>query len=63
MKVTKVLSIVVLFLGMVACKGKGPAGELVGSTSSVGFVEANPFGMVLVRKGAFLNGISVWHRI
>ena len=56
MKVTKVLSIVVLFLGMVACKGKGPAGELVGSTSSVGFVEANPFGMVLVRKGAFLMG-------
>ena len=31
MKVTKVLSIVVLLLGMVACKGKGPAGELVGA--------------------------------
>ena len=55
MKVTKVLSIVVLLLGMVACKGKGPAGELVG-TMSGGFVEANPFGMVLIRKGAFSMG-------
>ena len=54
MKVTKVLSIVVLLLGMVAC-GK-PAGELVGATSGAGFVEANPFGMVLIRKGAFLMG-------
>lgn len=56
MKVTKVLSIVVLLLSMVAC-GK-PAGELVGATSGAGFVEANPYGMVLVRKGAFLMGAN-----
>ena len=56
MKVTKVLSIVVLLLGMVAC-GK-PAGELVGATSGAGFVEANPYGMALIRKGSFLMGAN-----
>lgn len=54
MKVTKVLLLVVLLLGMVACGT--PAGELVGASSGVGFIEANPFGMVLVRKGSFLMG-------
>ena len=56
MKVTKLLSIVVLMLCMIAC-GK-PVGELVGTTSGVGFVESNPYGMVLVRKGAFLMGAN-----
>ena len=56
MKVTKLLSIVVLMLCMIAC-GK-PAGELVGTTSGAGFVESNPYGMVLVRKGAFLMGAN-----
>ena len=56
MKVTKLLSIVVLMLCMVACNK--PAGELVGASSGAGFVEANPFGMVLVRKGAFLMGAN-----
>ena len=54
MKVTKVLLLVVLLLGMVACGT--PAGELVGAASGAGFIEANPFGMVLVRKGSFLMG-------
>ena len=54
MKVTKVLLPVVLLLGMVACGT--PAGELVGASSGAGFIEANPFGMVLVRKGSFLMG-------
>ena len=56
MKVTKVLLLVVLLLGMVACGT--PAGELVGASSGAGFVEANPFGMVLVRKGSFLMGAN-----
>ncbi len=56
MKVTKLLSIVVLMLCMVACNK--PAGELVGASSGAGFVESNPFGMVLVRKGAFLMGAN-----
>ena len=56
MKVTKLLSIVVLMLCMIAC-GK-PVGELVGTTSGAGFVESNPYGMVLVRKGAFLMGAN-----
>lgn len=56
MKVTKLLSIVVLMLCMIAC-GK-PVGELVGTTSGTGFVESNPYGMVLVRKGAFLMGAN-----
>ena len=54
MKVTKVLSVVVLLLSMVACSK--PVGELVGAASGAGFAEANPYGMVLIRKGAFLMG-------
>ena len=54
MKVTKVLSIVLLLLTMVSC-GK-PVGELVGASTGPSMLEANPFGMVLVRKGAFLMG-------
>ncbi len=56
MKVTKVLSIVVLLLGLVACNK--PVGELVGSRPGGGFIEPNPYGMVLIRKGAFLMGAN-----
>lgn len=54
MKVTKVLPIVVLAaLSMAACS---PKGELVGATKATDFKEANPYGMVFIRKGAFLMG-------
>ena len=54
MKLTKVLSIAVVLLGMVACNK--PAGELVGVSTGAAFREATPYGMVFVRKGAFLMG-------
>lgn len=54
MKITKVLPIVVLAgLSMVACS---PKGELVGAAKPTNFKEANPYGMVFIRKGAFLMG-------
>lgn len=53
MKVTKVLSLV-LVCGLIACNK--PAGELVGATKSIPFKEANPYGMVFVKGGAFLMG-------
>ena len=56
MKLTKVLSIVVLMLGLVACNK--PAGELVGASTGHAFREVNPYGMVFIRKGAFLMGAN-----
>lgn len=54
MKITKVLPIVVLVgLCTVAC---APKGELVGASKAANFKEANPYGMVFIRKGAFLMG-------
>ena len=54
MKLAKVLSIAVLLLSFVACNK--PAGELVGAGKPMFSREANPYGMVFVRKGAFLMG-------
>ena len=56
MKLTKVLSIAVMLLMFVACNK--PAGELVGVSSGAAFRESNPYGMVFVRKGAFLMGAN-----
>ncbi len=55
MKITRVLSFaVVAVVGLSACSNK--TGELVGSRKTVPFKEANPYGMVFIRKGAFLMG-------
>jgi len=55
MKITRVLPIVVLVaFGLAACNK--PAGELVGASKATNFKEANPYGMVFIRKGAFLMG-------
>lgn len=55
MKITRVLPIVVLAaFGLAACNK--PAGELVGASKATNFKEANPYGMVFIRKGAFLMG-------
>lgn len=56
MKLLKNLSIFVLLLAMSACNK--PAGELVGVHTSGMMKEANPVGMVYVRKGAFLMGAN-----
>lgn len=54
MKLTKVLSIAVILLMFVACNK--PAGHLVGVSSNSLSSEANPYGMIFIRKGAFLMG-------
>ena len=56
MKVAKFLPIFVLALLMSACNK--PAGELVGASVAGPMGEANPYGMVFVRKGAFLMGAN-----
>ena len=56
MKVAKFLPIFVLALLMSACNK--PAGELVGASVAGPIGEANPYGMVFVRKGAFLMGAN-----
>ncbi|MBO5816938.1 MAG: SUMF1/EgtB/PvdO family nonheme iron enzyme [Paludibacteraceae bacterium] len=54
MKVAKFLPIIVLALGLSACNK--PAGELVGSYVAGPDKDAEPLGMVFVRKGSFLMG-------
>jgi len=56
MKVSKVLSAIALVALFTACNK--PAGELVGVANSVKFKEANPYGMVFVRKGSFMMGAN-----
>ena len=52
MKVTKILSLIALMAVVASCNK--PAGELVGSRKSTNFKEANPYGMLFIKKGSFL---------
>ena len=54
MKITKVLPIAVFSFLLVACNK--PAGELVGTGVNSNFKEAHPYGMVFIKKGAFMMG-------
>lgn len=54
MKVVKFLSVAAMALMLAACNG--PAGELVGVQKNTDFKEANPFGMVFIKKGSFMMG-------
>lgn len=54
MKLKSILPIIALMSLLVACNK--PAGELVGATKSTKFSEANPYGMVLIKKGTFMKG-------
>ena len=56
MKVTKLLSVMALVAVFAACNK--PAGELVGVANSAQFKEANPYGMVFIRKGSFMMGAN-----
>ena len=57
MVMKKKLIIFVLPFVLFACNK--PAGELVGMGVNGSFKEANPYGMVFVKKGAFLMGYNV----
>lgn len=54
MKLKNILYVVALGLVVASCNG--PEGELVGANPSSKFKEANPYGMVYVKKGAFMMG-------
>lgn len=54
MKIAKTLTLTTLVTLLVAC-GR-PAGELVGVNKPGNFREANPYGMVFIKKGAFMMG-------
>ena len=56
MKISKILSIIVLTLGLSACNK--PIGELVGASVSGPLKDAEPYGMVFMRKGSFLMGTN-----
>ena len=50
MKLTKILPIIALSIVMAGCNK--PAGELVGAYKSTNFKEANPYGMLFIKKGS-----------
>ena len=56
MKVTKILPIIALAIVMASCNQ--PAGELVGAIKSTNFKEANPYGMLFIKKGSFMMGAN-----
>lgn len=56
MKLKTLLTIVALSVLAVSCNK--PAGELVGAGQNGNFKEANPYGMVFVKKGSFLMGAN-----
>ena len=57
MKVTKFLPLVALVaMVMVGCNK--PAGELVGAYNATTFKEANPYGMLFIKKGSFMMGAN-----
>ncbi|MBR5827880.1 MAG: SUMF1/EgtB/PvdO family nonheme iron enzyme [Paludibacteraceae bacterium] len=56
MKVAKFLPIIMLALGLSACNK--PAGELTGAYTTGPTRDVDPYGMVFIRKGAFLMGAN-----
>ncbi len=56
MKIVKFLFCAVLAMTLAACNK--PAGELVGASNDTKFKEANPYGMIFIRKGAFMMGAN-----
>jgi hypothetical protein len=56
MKITRILPIVVLVLGLSACNK--PAGELIGASVGGPTGDAEPYGMRYIRKGSFLMGAN-----
>ena len=56
MKVTKILPLIVFAIALASCNK--PAGELVGVRKSTNFKEANPYGMLFIKKGSFMMGAN-----
>ena len=56
MKVTRILPLIALAIVLVGCNK--PAGELVGARKVGVFKEANPYGMLFIKKGSFMMGAN-----
>ena len=56
MKVTKILPILALAVALASCNQ--PGGELVGVGKGSNFKEANPYGMLFIKKGSFMMGAN-----
>ena len=56
MKIFKILPILALAALVAGCNK--PAGELVGAGQNGNFQEADPYGMVFIKKGSFLMGAN-----
>ena len=56
MKVAKILPVIALSIALASCNK--PAGELVGASKSTTFKEANPYGMLFIKKGSFMMGAN-----
>ena len=56
MKIFKILPILALAAVVAGCNK--PAGELVGAGQNGNFKEADPYGMVFIKKGSFLMGAN-----
>jgi len=57
MKVTKFLPLIAFAMVMIGCNK--PGGELIGAGGGAGsFREANPYGMVFVKRGSFMMGAN-----
>ena len=54
MTIKRILPVVVLAIALTACNK--PAGELVGAGKNGNFKEANPYGMIFIKKGSFMMG-------
>ena len=54
MKIKSILYAAAMAVIMASCNG--PAGELVGATKPSQWKEANPYGMVFIKKGSFMMG-------
>ena len=61
MKLTKILPIIALAIALVGCNK--PAGELVGVGQNGNFKEANPYGMVFIKKGSFEMGANTQNAV
>ena len=56
MQVTKILPLIALTVALIGCNK--PVGELVGSRKAESFNEANPYGMLFIKKGSFMMGAN-----
>ena len=56
MKVTKILPLIALAIALASCNK--PAGELVGVGKNGTIKEANPYGMLFIKKGSFMMGAN-----